>query len=144
MTEFAPPVRFLAVAPEFAVRDVVRAAEYYRDVLGFEIEGFLEDPPVFALLSRDEVELHLRSGGNRSAEAEAPRGDPDAYVWVEDVDVLAAELKERGARLLEGPVDRDYGMREIRVCDLDGFILVFGSRRAPPAPPERGAGTSGD
>jgi catechol 2,3-dioxygenase-like lactoylglutathione lyase family enzyme len=133
MAEFAPPVRFIAVAPEFTVRDVVRAAEYYRDFLGFEIEGFLQDPPVFALISRDEVELHLRSGGNRTPEDGERRGDPDAYVWVEDVDVLAAELKERGTRLLEEPVERVYGMREIRVRDLDGFILVFGSRREPPA-----------
>ena len=59
----------------------------------------------------------------------SPRGGDvlDAYIWVGDVDVLAQELKGRGARIIEGPVDRDYGMREIVIQDPDGFRLAFGS-----------------
>ena len=33
-------IRFRAAVPQFAVSDVVRTAEYYRDVLGFEIAGY--------------------------------------------------------------------------------------------------------
>jgi hypothetical protein len=32
-------IRFTAVVPQFTVPDVVRTAEYYRDVLGFHIAG---------------------------------------------------------------------------------------------------------
>jgi hypothetical protein len=32
--------RILAAAPQFAVQDVVRTAEYYRDVLGFHIASY--------------------------------------------------------------------------------------------------------
>jgi len=127
-SEFIPSVRFIAVAPRFVVPDVVKAAEYYRDVLGFEIVGFFRDPPVLALVSRDDVEIHF-GRGEGSAAAGSPRGGDvlDAYIWVGDVDVLAQELKKRGARIIEGPVDRDYGMREIVVQDPDGFRLAFGS-----------------
>jgi hypothetical protein len=41
---------FLTVAPQFTVPDVVAAASYYCDILGFENRGFFGDPPVFAKL----------------------------------------------------------------------------------------------
>jgi hypothetical protein len=33
-------VVFRSATPQFTVPDVVRAAEYYRDVFGFEITGY--------------------------------------------------------------------------------------------------------
>src|SRR5580704_2979096 len=73
------------IAPYFLVADVVKAAEHYRDKLGFTIRGyFFEDPPVFAMVGRGDdqtIMLRLaggRSGGsNRAHEPEAL----DAYLW---------------------------------------------------------------
>ena len=48
-----------AIAPQFIVPDVAAAAEYYRDVLGFEILGLLGNPPVFGMTRRDGVEIHF-------------------------------------------------------------------------------------
>jgi hypothetical protein len=53
----------------------------------------------------------------------------DAYFWVDDVDGLHAELLERGAELLHGPVEQGYGLREIRARDPHGYVLAFGQRR---------------
>lgn len=39
-------IKFLGIAPEFLVPNVKEAAEYYRDVLGFEINSYFLDPPV--------------------------------------------------------------------------------------------------
>jgi len=47
------------IAPQFVVLDVVKTAEYYRDVLGFTILGYFLDPPVFAMVARNEVEIHF-------------------------------------------------------------------------------------
>jgi catechol 2,3-dioxygenase-like lactoylglutathione lyase family enzyme len=52
----------------------------------------------------------------------------DVYFWVDDVDDLYAELTERGAELVHGPVAQGYGLREFRVRDPDGYILAFGRR----------------
>jgi hypothetical protein len=38
--------RLKKVAPQFIVPDVVAAAEYYRDKLGFQILGYFLEPPV--------------------------------------------------------------------------------------------------
>jgi hypothetical protein len=58
--------RVTGIAPFFLVADVVRAAEYYRDKLGFTIRGyFFEEPPVFAMVGRDDqiVMLSLMKAG---------------------------------------------------------------------------------
>jgi uncharacterized glyoxalase superfamily protein PhnB len=121
--------RIAGVAPEFLVSNVTKAAEYYRDNLGFRIVGyFFEDPPVFAMVGRDDqiVMLSLaegsRGGSNRTYKREAI----DAYLWVDDVDALYAEFLQSGADLVMPPTLRIYGMKEIEVRDLDGYVLCFG------------------
>ena len=125
--------RLKGIAPQFVVANVVRAAEHYRDALGFTIADYFGDPPVFAIVSRDGVEIHL---GKRDTGSIVPnrtvRGDGlDAYIWVEDLDALAHELQARGATILEGPVTRIYGMRELIVEDDNGYRLEFGESAAP-------------
>jgi uncharacterized glyoxalase superfamily protein PhnB len=50
----------------------------------------------------------------------------DLYVYVDDVEALHEELVERGADILNQPVDTEYGLREIRVRDPHGYVLAFG------------------
>ena len=50
----------------------------------------------------------------------------DTYVYVSNVDQLAAELRTKKADIIEGPIDRIYGMREMLVRDCNGYVLAFG------------------
>src|SRR5258708_22389675 len=107
--------RITGVAPFFLVADVVRAAEYYRDRLGFRIRGyFFEEPPVFAMVGRDDQIIMLslitagRGGSNRSYNGEAL----DAYVWTDDIDAPHAEVQQSGAAIVSPPQLRVYGMKE--------------------------------
>ena len=126
--------RFYRSDPHFVVEDVVAAAEYYRDVLGFQIRGVFFEPPVFAMVGRDNVVIQFGrvDGGvavapNRKRREEAL----DAYIWVSDVDALHAELKAKGAKILEGPVLRFYRCYELVVEDAFGFCLVFAKDMGP-------------
>ena len=47
----APPPKLTASAPVLLVKDVVAAAEHYRDRMGFRCERFWGDPPAFVILS---------------------------------------------------------------------------------------------
>lgn len=121
--------RVTGVAPFFLVADVTRAAEFYRDKLGFNIIGyFFEEPPVFAMVGRDDKVVMLslatqtRGGSNRGHKAEAL----DAYFWVDDVDALYAEFRQSGADIVAPPQLRIYGMKELELRDLDGYVLCFG------------------
>jgi hypothetical protein len=135
-------VEFLAAVPQFTVADVVRTAEYYRDVLGFDIAGYWDGErvhrtphttAVFGIVSRGAVQIFFNratgSGGvmNRADDAY------DAYVRVAGIDALGSELRRRGADILDGPDDRVYGQRELIVRDCNGRVLAFGepiSRRS--------------
>jgi uncharacterized glyoxalase superfamily protein PhnB len=126
--ETSSAVSFQSIAPQFVVPDVVKAAEYYRDSLGFEILGYFLDPPVYAIVKRQGVEIHFgkSSAPPRSSTSIRPEG-MDAYIFVDDVDRLAKEFAERSTNIVEGPVDRIYGRREITVVDCFGYKIVFGS-----------------
>jgi predicted enzyme related to lactoylglutathione lyase len=117
------------IAPQFVVPDVVQAAEYYRDVFGFEIIDYFLDPPVFAMVERDGPQIHFGKidQGDVTPNATKRRVGLDAYVWVSDVDALAEEFSASGAKIIEGPVDRVYGRREIVVEDCFGYRLAFGN-----------------
>jgi uncharacterized glyoxalase superfamily protein PhnB len=123
-----PAVKCRMISPQFVVPDVVAAAEYYRDVLGFRILSYFLNPPVHAIVARDSVEIHFgkaRDGSAASPNAHRGEGTLDAYIWVTDLDPLHAELKERGAKIVESPTTRVYKCYEMVVEDNFGFRLAF-------------------
>ena len=124
--------QLLGIAPFFLVRDAVKAAEYYRDALGFSYPRFWGEPPCFCMPHRDGLIIMLSQTQDASIirpNAKA-RGDEswDAYVWVKDADALYAEVKPRGAIIAYAPVlQEEYGNREFGVRDRDGYLIAFGS-----------------
>ena len=131
----ATTTRFDVAVPQFTVSDVVETAEYYRDVLGFEIAGYWDGervhhdesrPAVFGIVQRDQVRLHF----NRADQAEVRTGRAqdayDVYFHVAGLDALAEQLRSRGAVILDGPEDRVYGQRELVISDCNGLLLAFG------------------
>jgi uncharacterized glyoxalase superfamily protein PhnB len=120
--------RFQGINPHFVVQDVVVAAEYYRDVFGFKILGYFWDPPVFAMVGRDDVVIQFgRIDRGQTVAPNRTRRDEalDAYIWVDDVDALYAELKSKGAKIVEEPKRQVWDCYEFAVEDAFGFRLVF-------------------
>lgn len=118
------------IAPTFVVKDVVKTAEYYRDALGFKILGYFAEPPVYAMVARDSVEIHFGKaddGSETQVNASVRKGlGNDVYVFVSDINALFEEFKRGGVNITEGPVQRIYGCTEITIRDCNGFQLVFG------------------
>ena len=79
------------IAPQFFTTDLPSTLAYYRDKLGFDCLGTWQDPPVYAIVARDQQRIHFRC-------AEPPASNPDkyadelldAYLFVEDADALFA------------------------------------------------------
>jgi catechol 2,3-dioxygenase-like lactoylglutathione lyase family enzyme len=127
----APGCAMTQVAPYFLVEDVIATAEFYRDVLGFSFDGFFGDPPGFTIVARDGVRIMFRQARPAKTAIVRPNRSVmdetfDAYIYVSDVDRLATELRAGQADIVEGPVDRIYGMRELLVRDCNGYLLAFG------------------
>jgi uncharacterized glyoxalase superfamily protein PhnB len=115
------------IAPQFFTIDLAATLAYYKDKLGFECLGAWHDPPVYAIVARDEQKIHFRV-------ADPPTPSPDkyadelldAYVIVEDVDALYAEYAARGVGFTRPLGDMPWQSREFVVKDCDGRLLAFG------------------
>jgi catechol 2,3-dioxygenase-like lactoylglutathione lyase family enzyme len=126
-------VKLAAHATVLLVDDVRRAAEYYRDQLGFDVSFYEQNPQHYAYASRDHVYLHFacfKDAPPRPNVEVVPPDMFDVYIYVDDVEALHQELVGRGAEILGEPVDQGYGMREIRVRDPHGYVLAFGEAAA--------------
>ena len=123
------PAKLTAIAPVLLVKDVVAAANHYRDKMGFQYNRFWGEPPNFVILSRDGMQLMLK-------QAEDPKhvvphwtvsnGIWNVYFWVNDVEALFKEFTERGATIDYGLCDQPYDCREFGTQDLDGHDIGFG------------------
>ena len=121
--------RLTSSAPVLLVRDVVAAANYYRDALGFTYDRFWGEPSNFVILRRDGLCVMLSLAPHGSAIVphwKVNHNMWNVYFWVDDVDTLFAELKARGAKIDYGLSDKPYKVREFGVQDLDGYDTAFG------------------
>jgi len=116
------------IAPVFFTMDIPGTLAYYKDKLGFECLGTWMDPPVYAIVARDEHPIHFRC-------AAPPTANPDkyadelleAYLFVEDADALYAEYAARGVEFVRELGNMAWNCREFVVKDCDGRLLAFGS-----------------
>ncbi len=123
------PARLTASAPVLLVKDVVAAANCYRDTMGFHYQRFWGEPASFVILKRDEMHVMLRQADDhRHVVPHWTVGDQlwNIYFWVSDVDALHAEYVARGAKIDCGLCDQPYGCREFGTQDLDGHDIGFG------------------
>ena len=98
------------IAPQFFTTDMAATLAYYRDKLGFECLGTWSDPPVYAIVARDERRFHFRL-------AQPPTPNPDKY----DDELLDAYV------LIEDGTDA-------RVIHADGSSDVVGRAAVEAAP----------
>jgi len=110
-------------ASVLVVEDVERSLDYYRNKLGFDGHAYEPDPSNYGYASRGRCNVHF---AHTPGEPPHPNGFFDVYVYVDDVDPLHEELLRRGAEILNAPLQTEYGLREIRVRDPDGYVLAFG------------------
>jgi hypothetical protein len=85
--------------------------------------------PSYAIVARDSVDIHFGkadTGCASSPNIQRCEGSIDAYIWVSDLDPLYAELKERGAKIVEPPTTQVYKCYEMIVEDGFSFRLAFG------------------
>jgi catechol 2,3-dioxygenase-like lactoylglutathione lyase family enzyme len=116
-----------------AVGDVAAAVDFYTTMLGFTAGFTWGEPPSFAGVNLDRVQLFLQQG------TPDPRGS-SVYFMVGNADELFAFQRANGVEVVEPPEDRPYGIRDYTVRDLYGYALTFGHplfNDGPPIPIER-------
>ena len=119
-------VRLLTPRYVLAVLDLERSARYYRDVLGFEVREVGD--PGWRFFVRDDC--FIMAGECPDALPPEQLGDHSyfAYLVVDGIDQLYAELTAKGVTLIKPLRDEPWNMREFGVRTIDGHRIMFGCR----------------
>lgn len=114
--------------PCLLVGDLHRAAEYYRDVLGFDLVESMGDPPAMVFARRAEGSLLLQAApddGRSLSHRRFADGSWDALFFVDDIDRVAARLRANRASIEFGIGITGVSERTLEVRDEWGNILAF-------------------
>lgn len=126
MSEPKQPLYLKASAPCLLVADIHRAIRCWRDDFGFSSDRVWGN---FSIMHRDGVHVMLR---------EVPAGVEvvpnwrvasqmwDAYIWVNDARAMYGEMVERGATIDYELHEKDYGVLEFGLQDVDGHDIGVG------------------
>jgi catechol 2,3-dioxygenase-like lactoylglutathione lyase family enzyme len=108
------------------VDDVDAAKRFYREI--FDLPVHFEDDVSAVFRFGDTLVNLLQAGEAHELIAPATVADPDSGVrmqltiQVDDVDAVCAELRRRGVELLNGPMDRPWGVRTAAFRDPGGHV----------------------
>src|SRR5687768_17498792 len=111
-----------------AVPDVGAAVDFYTKKLGFHLAFAAGDPPTMAGVNLGNEQMFLEQG------SPSPKGC-SVYFVVGDVEELHAFHRANGVEMVETLGDRDYGLRDYRIRDLNGYLLGFGQHTFNAGPP---------
>ncbi len=103
--------------------DFAASLEFYRSTLGLAVyrEWGEEGTPVHGVvffLGGGYLEL---SGGSEAT----PSDKLQLWLQVRDLEATHDELAARGVEIVEEPVEKPWGLHEMRALDPDGVCLVF-------------------
>ena len=105
------------------VSDLHASITFYRDVLGlpfkFEDAGYAE----FATQGTRLGLYERRRAEWLTGRTVTPGPAAEVVFMVDEVDGYARRLAERGAAVLNAPIDRPWGHRTVHLADPDGFIV---------------------
>jgi lactoylglutathione lyase len=108
------------------VEDPKRSKAFYEQVFGVPV--VFEDESSAAFKFENTIVNLLATPAAHELIEPATVGGPEAgarfqfTIWVEDANAAIEQLRERGVELLNGPIDREWGMRTAAFADPDGHV----------------------
>jgi catechol 2,3-dioxygenase-like lactoylglutathione lyase family enzyme len=119
-------VTYLDARPSIEVGDLEAALLFWTDVVGFETEAVMGEPPFFALVRSGGARLGLSRSDVPAVPAIAP-----VFVTLVDLDSLITRLDAAGLDLESEPTVRAWGIRDLVVrCPGHGPLIAFGEETA--------------
>lgn len=125
-----------SLTPLIQVFNMRRSLSFYRDVLGFAVHSDSGDgdDSSWVWLTKDGVHLMLNDQYEPGHEPAAPPAertkwhqDTCLYFGCADPDAAYEHLRSKGVDL-EPPKTVPYGMKQLYLCDPDGYNICFQSK----------------
>jgi catechol 2,3-dioxygenase-like lactoylglutathione lyase family enzyme len=108
------------------VDDLARAKGFYQEIFGLSVVYEDDDSAVFRFANIDVNLLTQSAAVDLIDPATVARRDAGSRlqftIAVDDVDATCAELATRGVPLVNGPMDRPWGIRTASFTDPGGHI----------------------
>jgi lactoylglutathione lyase len=114
------------------VEDLQQSKAFYADVFGVPV--IFEDDEGAAFKFENTIVNLLVTRAAPELIAPAAVAGPDAgsrfqlTIWVDDADAACAELEARGVELLNGPMNREWGVRTAAFADPAGHVWEIAQR----------------
>lgn len=113
--------------PVLPVADVAKSATYFSEVLGFEVDFLVGDPPRHGRVKKGDgsyghpIFIHLSK-----ADPDAIRPGSELRIHVgHDLDGLFEAYRGRGVDIISVPVVQPWGLREFAIREPNGHVLRF-------------------
>jgi len=121
-------LRLRTIAPTLTTNDLQRSIAFYRDVLGFMIGEEWREKGVLAGVEMHAGAITFMLNQDDFAKGRDRQKGVGSRLYchtAQDIDRLAAQIKERGGVLDQEPKDMPWGDRVFMISDPDGFKLTF-------------------
>lgn len=118
------------LAASLTVKDLEQSLAWYRDVLGFAVDERYERAGKLFAVSLQAGSVRILIGqddGSKGLDRVKGLGFSLQLTTDQDIDALAAGIKQRGGTLENDPVDTPWGARMFRLTDPDGFKFTISS-----------------
>ncbi len=113
--------KFIRCGPHLPVKNLRETLDYYRDTLGFCDEWLFGDKD--GGIRRDDMRL-LFGENQEHVDLINNRTNRLPLMWfVDNIDNIFSEFKERKVRIADTLREHPYGLREFAFIDINGYYI---------------------
>ncbi|MEP6995719.1 MAG: VOC family protein [Acidobacteriota bacterium] len=126
-------LRALSLSTSLTVKDLPKSLAWYHEVVGFAVDQKYEREGKLtgAALKAGDVRILInQDDGAKGWDRLKGEGFSLQFTTDQDIDAVAARIKQRGGALETEPADMPWGARVFRLLDPDGYKLTISSPRA--------------
>lgn len=119
-------LRLRSLVPSLTVNDLQASIAWYRDILGFIVaEEYKQDDQVMGVRLQAGTVNFLLTQDDFAKGRDRQKGAGLRFfcMTAQDIDQLAAAVRERGGQLSQEPTDQPWGARDFAVVDPNGFNI---------------------
>ncbi len=111
---------FQNITPILPALDINKAAGFYKNVLGFDINIFTAHD--YVVMKKGGIGIHLWKTDDKNL-----CENSGCYIYVTDIDALYQELSSKDVIHPNGKLEtKPWGMKEFSVLDTEGNLLRIG------------------
>ena len=117
-------------APVLGAENVPKSVDWYCHNLNFTCPGGIftgmDNNPVYAVLKRDDLEIHIQIRRRQPQPEHRESIESDAYFFTADTKAIYKRCKSQGVKIIRPIDDSAYGLTDFCIEDLAGNRLNFG------------------